>query len=105
VSDSDQTLQQLLEVEKEAATIMEDAQKKADEMVAEAERRTRMSYNDRYREAVAVLNKDREAVLAKLQVDYDDEMVRYKGELDGQILNTAAFNKMMREICFPVHLA
>jgi F0F1-type ATP synthase membrane subunit b/b' len=97
VSDSDQTIRQLLEVEKEAASIVEDARRKADETVAEAERRTRMSYNDRYREAVVALNKDREAVLAKLQADYDDEMAHYKQELEEQTLNTAAFDKMMRE--------
>jgi F0F1-type ATP synthase membrane subunit b/b' len=105
VSDSDQTLQQLLEVEREAAAIVETAQKKADETVAEADRQMRLSYNDRYRDAVAALNKEREAALAKLQADYDDELDCYKKELDKQTLNTVAFNKMVRETFFTVHSA
>ncbi|MDR1232185.1 MAG: hypothetical protein LBK61_12405 [Spirochaetaceae bacterium] len=105
MSDSDQTLRQLLEVEGEAAAIVEAAQKKADAMVAEADRQMRLSYNDRYRDAVAVLNKEREAVLAKLQAGYDDELDCYKKELDGQTLNTAAFHKIVRETFFTVHSA
>jgi vacuolar-type H+-ATPase subunit H len=102
VSDSDQTLRQLLEVEEEAAAAVEVAQKKADEMVAEADRQMRLSYNDRYRDEVAALNKEREAVLVKLQAGYDDDLDRYKKELDGQTLNTAAFHKMVRETFFTV---
>jgi F0F1-type ATP synthase membrane subunit b/b' len=100
VSDSDQTLRQLLEVEKEAAAIVEDARTKAEEMVAEANRQTRASYNDRYREAVAVLDREREAALRKLEADYDDEMVRYQKELDGQTLNIGAFQNIVRETFF-----
>jgi F0F1-type ATP synthase membrane subunit b/b' len=102
VSGSDQTLRQLLEVEKEAASIVDDAQKKADEMVAEADRQLRLSYNDRYKDAVAALDKEREAALAKLKTDYDDEIISYKRELDEQPLNTAAFHKMVRETFFTV---
>jgi F0F1-type ATP synthase membrane subunit b/b' len=102
VSDSDQTLRRLLEVEKEAASIVEDARTKADEMVAEADRQIRASYNDRYRDAVAALGKEREAVLVKLRADYDEEMAHYKKELDGQTLNTAAFDKVVRETFFTV---
>jgi F0F1-type ATP synthase membrane subunit b/b' len=100
VSDSDQTLRQLLEVEKEAAAIVEDARTKAEEMVAEANRQTRASYNDRYREGVAVLDRDREAALRKLEADYDDEMAHYQKELDGQPLNIGAFQNMARETFF-----
>jgi F0F1-type ATP synthase membrane subunit b/b' len=102
VSNSDQTLRQLLEVEKEAASIVDNAQKKADEMVAEADRLMRSSYNDRYKDAVAALDKEREVALAKLKADYDDEIISYKRELDGQPLNAAAFQKMVRETFFTV---
>jgi F0F1-type ATP synthase membrane subunit b/b' len=101
VSDSDQTLRQLLEVEKEAAAIVENARVKAEEMIAEANRQTRASYNDRYREAVAVLDKEREAALRKLDADYDDEMARHQKELDRQTLNRGAFHNMVRGIFFP----
>jgi F0F1-type ATP synthase membrane subunit b/b' len=97
VSDSDQTLRQLLEVEKEAASIVEDAQTKAGAMTAEADRAARLSYNDRYKEAIAALDKEREAALAKLDADYDGELARYQKELDTQVLNTDAFNRMARE--------
>jgi vacuolar-type H+-ATPase subunit H len=102
VSDSDQTLRQLLEVEKEAASIVDGARQKADEIVANADRQMRSSYNDRYKDAVAKADHEREAALAKLDADYDDELARYKKELDGQTLNTAAFQKMVRETFFTV---
>jgi vacuolar-type H+-ATPase subunit H len=96
MSDSDEALRQLLEVEKEAASIVEEARAKADGMIAEADRKARLAYNDRYTEAVAVLNKEREVVLVKLKADYDDEMAHYQKELDTQVLNTDAFHTIAR---------
>jgi F0F1-type ATP synthase membrane subunit b/b' len=96
VSDSDQTLRQLLEVEKEAASVVEDARTKADMMTAEADREVRRSYNDRYQDAVAALDEKQEAALAKLKADCDDELARYQKELDAQVLNRDAFNRMAR---------
>jgi F0F1-type ATP synthase membrane subunit b/b' len=96
VSESDQTLRQLLEVEKEAASIVEKARADADAMIAEADRKERLSYNDRYKEVVAALEKEREAALTQLDADYDDELTRYRKELDTQSLNTDAFNQIAR---------
>jgi F0F1-type ATP synthase membrane subunit b/b' len=97
VSDSDQTLRQLLEVEKEAASVVEEAQTKASAMIAEADRAARLSYNDRYKEAVAALDKERAAMLAKLDADYNGELAHYQKELDTQVLNTDAFDRIARE--------
>jgi F0F1-type ATP synthase membrane subunit b/b' len=100
VSDSDQTLRQLLEVEKEAASVVGDAQAKANAMIAEADRAARLSYNDRYQDAVAALDEKREAALEKLKADYDDELARYRKELDAQVLNVDAFNDMAHAFFF-----
>jgi F0F1-type ATP synthase membrane subunit b/b' len=100
MSNSDQTLQQLLEVEKEAASIVKEAQTKADDMIAEADRQARLSYNDRYKEAVAALDKERDAAAAKLQADYDHEITHYQKELDAQKLNAEAFNNIVRASFF-----
>jgi F0F1-type ATP synthase membrane subunit b/b' len=97
VSDSDQTLRQLLEVEKEAASVVEAAQTQTGAMIALADRKARLSYNDQYKDAVVALNKEREAALAKLKADYDDELARYQKELDAQVLNRDAFNGIARE--------
>ncbi|MDR0639347.1 MAG: hypothetical protein LBG27_10705 [Spirochaetaceae bacterium] len=97
MSDSDQTLRQLLEVEKEAASIVEDAQTKANAMIAEADREARLSYNDRYKDAVSALDKEREKALAKLDADYGDKLARYRKGLDAQALNVDAFNSIARE--------
>lgn len=97
MSDSDQTLRQLLEVEKEAASVVEEARAKADAMIAEADREERSSYNDRYKGAVAALDKERDAALAKLKADHDDELADYRKNLDAQALNVDAFNSIARE--------
>jgi F0F1-type ATP synthase membrane subunit b/b' len=98
MSDTDQTLRQLLEVEQEAASIVAAAQKKADEMVAEADRKARSMYDGRYQEAVAALSEERKTALGKIAAVYDEDLARYRSELDSRTLRADVFNKIARDV-------
>jgi F0F1-type ATP synthase membrane subunit b/b' len=97
---NDEVLQRLLEVEKEAASIVEDAQKKAGDALSENDRRERLAYNDRYKEAVAALDLAREKELADITRLYKEELALYQNELDARVLDYEAFNGVFSAALF-----
>jgi len=87
-------LQHLLEIEGQAAVLVDDAQAEADRRVKEAEEQNRLAYDGEYQKIVkeleAVCQKEVEAAKA----EYDKSLDEYRMSLDSIPKDSGAFSSL-----------
>ncbi|GMO16176.1 MAG: hypothetical protein Pg6A_02410 [Termitinemataceae bacterium] len=90
-------LHHLIEIEKNAAKIVEEAQSSAAAQIAESERNCRIEYENAYRAEYNRLEAEYNRGLAEIDAAYKDELDALKAELERKTPNWEAFNKLARE--------
>jgi vacuolar-type H+-ATPase subunit H len=96
--DEQEALRHLLQVEAEAAALMDDAQAEADKRLAEGEARNRQLYDERYGKAVAELDIGYEKELALVKGRYEEELNAYRKGLETIIVHDERFLALARKL-------
>ncbi|MDR2632947.1 MAG: hypothetical protein LBC51_04905 [Treponema sp.] len=75
-------LYHLLQVENEAAALVEDAQAEADRRLAAGEQQNRMAYDERYKRELAAIDEEYTKKRAALETAYQQEREEYQESLN-----------------------
>jgi regulator of protease activity HflC (stomatin/prohibitin superfamily) len=89
--DEQTILRHLLEVEKSASALVDDAQAEADRRVAENEKDCRARYDAGYAREIAALEDRRSREMTAVKAEYDREMAAYRESLDALPLKRDVF--------------
>jgi hypothetical protein len=87
-------LRHLLDLETEAAALVDDAQAEADRRVAEGEERGRSRYDEAYSAEVAALEAAYTAEIAAVKADYKQQLDVYREGLKAAPVDQAAFSAL-----------
>jgi hypothetical protein len=98
--EEDNVLQHLLEVEAEAAGLVDGAQAEADKRLSEGEKENRARYDQRYGVEAGKLDAELEQHLALVRADYQKQLDAYHVELDAISVNVSGFNKLAGQLLF-----
>jgi regulator of protease activity HflC (stomatin/prohibitin superfamily) len=96
-------LQHLLQVESEAAALVDDAQAEADRRLAEGEKQNRQRYDDGYSREVAELDARFEGEIQAVKEDYRRQLETYRESLDRMTVNTTKFSSLVASLLFEDH--
>jgi vacuolar-type H+-ATPase subunit H len=90
--DQDQdVLQHLLNLEGEAAALVDDAQAEADRRVAEGEKKNRALYDERYAAELETLETEYKKQFEAIKEDYRNQLEHYRKSLDSTHADTVQF--------------
>ena len=89
--DEQDMLRHLLEVESDAASLVNDAQVEADKRVAENEKLYRSRFDDLYGKEVSLLEKSYQEAVSKVKNDYDEDLKTYRKSFENEKINHEAF--------------
>jgi regulator of protease activity HflC (stomatin/prohibitin superfamily) len=93
-----QVLGHLLQIEADAAALVDDAQAEADRRVAEGERQNRSRYDEQYGREAAELEQGYEKELAAVKAEYQNQIESYRKSLDAIIVNRDRFSALMDDL-------
>ncbi|GHV53554.1 hypothetical protein AGMMS49579_12530 [Spirochaetia bacterium] len=93
-----QVLGHLLQIEAEAAALVDDAQAEADRRIAEGERQNRSRYDEQYGKEAAELEQGYEKTTAAVKADYQHQIESYRKSLDAITVNRDRFNVLMDDL-------
>jgi regulator of protease activity HflC (stomatin/prohibitin superfamily) len=92
------TLRHLLQVEADAAVLVDNAQAEADKRLAEGERQNRSRYEERYAQEVAALDADFEKEIDAIKEDYQKQLDAYRRTLDTMAVQAERFSGLMSSL-------
>ena len=98
--DDHEILQHLLNLEADAAALVNDAQAEADRRVSEGEKQNRTRYDDVYAGEVAVLEEQYVKALAAIKENYRKQLDEYREDLKKMTQNTGAFSLLAEDLFF-----
>jgi hypothetical protein len=98
--EEDSVLRHLLEVEAEAAGLVDGAQAEADKRLSEGEKESRARYDQRYGVEAAQLDAELAQQLALVRADYQQQLDAYHIELDAISVNVSGFNQLAGQLLF-----
>ena len=81
MDDSD-ILQHLLEIEGQAAALVDDAQAEADRRIKEAEEQNRLAFDGAYRELTGKLETEYQKIIESVKQEYNTRLEEYRASLD-----------------------
>jgi len=87
-------LQHLLEIEGQAASLVNDAQAEADRRIKEAEEQNRQAYDATYQKNIAVLEADYQKEQDAVKAEYDKALDEYRQSLAGMSRNNDGFSAL-----------
>jgi F0F1-type ATP synthase membrane subunit b/b' len=90
-----QVLGHLLQIEAEAAALVDDAQAEADRRIAEGERQNRARYDEQYGREAAELEQGYDKEVAAVKADYQHQIDGYRKSLDAITVNRDRFSALM----------
>lgn len=90
----------LLEVERQTATLLMDAQSEADSRISAAKSKADEKYKAGYEKAVADVESEYNASLEEISVKHDEVFSRYIEEVKAVPKDEAAFNKLLDNVLF-----
>jgi vacuolar-type H+-ATPase subunit H len=101
VMEDTDVLQHLLEVEKQAALLVDDAQVEADRRIREAEEQHRLAYDGVYRGLMADLETEYQKKVEAANSEYDQSLAEYRRTFeempkDGGAFSSLAFSLLVR---------
>jgi F0F1-type ATP synthase membrane subunit b/b' len=96
--DDNKTLGHLLQIESEAAVLVNEAQAEADRRLAEGEQRSRAAYEARYRAEAEKLEAEYKTEKEKIQARYTQELESYREELGSLEINTERFSACLDDL-------
>jgi regulator of protease activity HflC (stomatin/prohibitin superfamily) len=86
-----EVLQQLLEIESKAATLVDDAQAEADRRVSEGEKQHRLRHDEQYAKEAEALEEAFSRDIALARENYRRQLEEYHNNLKAQPPDTRAF--------------
>ncbi|MDR1398605.1 MAG: hypothetical protein LBJ41_01600 [Treponema sp.] len=92
--DETDVLRHLLEVEAEAAALVDSAQAEADRRLADGEKLNREHYDQCYAKEVAELDANYQKQLDAVKADYQKQLDAYRAELDAMSVNNSRFMEL-----------
>jgi F0F1-type ATP synthase membrane subunit b/b' len=93
-------LRHLLDVESQAASLVDEAQAEADRRVAEGEKENRAHYDERYGLLAEKLNGEYEAAVLAVKADYTRQLDAYSAGLAAMQVHGAAFSALAERLFF-----
>ena len=87
-------LQHLLEVENQAAALVDDAQAEADRRIKEAEEQNRLAYDEAYQKLTADLEAEHQKSVEAAKTEYDRSLDEYRRSLDTMPREEGAFSAL-----------
>ena len=96
--DNTEILGHLLEIEKEAAALVNDAQAEADRRIAEYEKKARSVYDESYRHNAQKLELEFQNNKERVKEQYKIEIENYRNELFGLKKNMDGFSALFNKI-------
>jgi vacuolar-type H+-ATPase subunit H len=93
-------LQHLLEIESQAAVLVDDAQAEAGRRIKEAEEKNRSHYDQSYRALVENLDKEYETNIAAVKEKYGRELDAYRESLDRMPVDGEGFSALASALLF-----
>jgi len=87
-------LQHLLEIEGQAAALVNDAQAEADRRIKEAEEQNRQAYDSEYQKYIAALEADYQKEQDAVKAEYDKSLDEYRQGLTGMSRDNGAFSAL-----------
>ena len=87
-------LQHLLEVEGQAATLVDDAQAKADMRIKEAEEQNRLYFEESYKQITAEKEADYQKAAVYVKAEYEKLLNEFRAELDQIPRHNEAFSAL-----------
>ena len=96
--DDHEILQHLLNVEAEAAALVDDAQAEADRRISEGEKKNRAIYDEAYSAEVSALEEELAKSVKAIRDNYRDQLKMYRDSLGAQEPDTASFTGLAKKI-------
>ena len=93
--DEQNVFRHLLEVEGQAAALIDEAQAEADRRLAEAERRSQARYKEQYGKEAARLDEEYAQQLIAITEAYNSQLDEYQQSLESMIVNPAQFRTLL----------
>ena len=90
----------LLSVEKNAAVLIDNAVREADSRTSKARNDAAAAYKTQYDECVAVMEKEYQKTIDNVKTKHQQDLEKFKSELENQQNNYKAFNSLMDELLF-----
>lgn len=100
MADEIDVIQHLLDVEREADLVIQDAQKEADSRIAQARAKADTQFKTQYTQMYAQLEQEAQEQMKRSGVHHDTEVASFKDSLQSTPKNNAAFNSLMDSILF-----
>jgi hypothetical protein len=95
-----EVLRHLLNLEAEAAALVDDAQAEADRRVGEGEKQSRSCYDETYAAEVAALEASYTGEIAAVKADYKKQLDTYRDSLKTIPVNRGAFSALAERQLF-----
>jgi regulator of protease activity HflC (stomatin/prohibitin superfamily) len=102
VSTDKAVLQHLLNLEAEAAALVDDAQAEADRRVGEGEKQSRSRYDETYAAEVAALEASYTSEIAAVKDDYKKQLANDRDSLKAMPVNRSAFSALAEHLLFEI---
>lgn len=90
-------IKHLLEIEKTASVLIDDAKIEADKRLSEARSKYNTQYKSKYDEIASVLEADYQKKLEEITTKYKSEINEYKKSLENKPQNEEAFNALLEK--------
>jgi vacuolar-type H+-ATPase subunit H len=93
--DDPDILQHLLEIENQAAVLVDDAQAEADRRIKEAEEKNRLVFDAAYRELTGTLEAEYQKTADSVKSGYEIQLDEYRKSLDSMPKQAGAFSALV----------
>lgn len=100
MSEEAEVIQHLLEVEREAAGILKDAQIKADSRIAEARAASDARFKEEYAKIVKALDAKESEVKETILRDHENQLSSYKTKVQSSAKDFEAFNSLFETLLY-----
>jgi len=95
--DEHEVLRHLLDLDKEAAALIDDAQAEADRRISEGEKQNRAKYDEAYAREMDALEKSYAEKIAAINKDYSNQLDEYREKLKALSPDTKTFSSLAGE--------
>lgn len=90
----------LIQVEKAASSLIDDAVKEAEMRLSQARSESNQQFKDKYDKVVATLEEEYNHNIQKLQSEHDEKVQSFKDSLSSQNQDKQAFQSLLNELLF-----
>jgi F0F1-type ATP synthase membrane subunit b/b' len=98
--ENDDTLERLLKIEKEAASLVNEAQAEADRRIAESEKQNRAACEKKYRVHEQALEEELKKKTDELKTEFKKQIETYLDELSLLKADTKKFSSLLDSLIF-----